>query len=494
MIKLLVVFAVVSSLTGEKIVHRAKRFIEYGPDIAGPFCATRRGGCCPGRIDDCSVPILDTLCYCDRFCNRTRSDCCPDYFSFCFGQERSTPPPLRVACEYRGRPYPPNAKVKINCQQCTCAPDSGSNTGFSFRCSGETCLIRQNIIDAVNDGPYGWQASNYSMFWGMTLEDGMRYRLGTFKPDAEVERMNPIKNQFTNRLPDSFDARVKWPGWVSGVRDQGNCAASWAFSTTALSADRLSIESRGAFKDTLSPQHLLSCNVRGQNGCTGGSLDRAWWFLRKRGVTTEQCYPYSSGLNDQKGRCLLTRTDTSGTCPSRIPFRYESIYQATPPYRLKADEYDIMAEIYNNGPVQATFKVKEDFFMYSSGVYRYSKVVPDSLARDDERRQYHSVRIIGWGVDRQSGRDIKYWLCANSWGENWGENGFFKILRGVNECDIEAFVLGVWGKVEADVELRELLTRYRQERQRESFGARFGEFRRRVSHMRRRSRRHHLTK
>lgn len=95
MIKLLVVFAVVSSLTGEKIVHRAKRFIEYGPDIAGPFCATRRGGCCPGRIDDCSVPILDTLCYCDRFCNRTRSDCCPDYFSFCFGQERSTPPPLR---------------------------------------------------------------------------------------------------------------------------------------------------------------------------------------------------------------------------------------------------------------------------------------------------------------------------------------------------------------------------------------------------------------
>ena len=88
--------ALISGLTGnDEVVHRAKRFIEYGPDIAGPYCETRRGGCCPGRIDDCSVPILDTLCYCDRFCNRTRSDCCPDYFSFCFGQERSTPAPLR---------------------------------------------------------------------------------------------------------------------------------------------------------------------------------------------------------------------------------------------------------------------------------------------------------------------------------------------------------------------------------------------------------------
>ena len=93
-----ILLSLISGLTAgsdDEIVHRAKRFIEYGPDIAGPFCATRRGGCCPGRIDDCSVPILDTLCYCDRFCNRTRSDCCPDYFSFCFGQERSTPPPLR---------------------------------------------------------------------------------------------------------------------------------------------------------------------------------------------------------------------------------------------------------------------------------------------------------------------------------------------------------------------------------------------------------------
>ena len=32
--------------------------------------------------------------------------------------------------------------------------------------------------------------------------------------------------------------------------------------------------------------------------------------------------------------------------------------------------------------------------MYKSGVYSYSQVVPDEMP-GDERRHYHSVRIIG---------------------------------------------------------------------------------------------------
>jgi hypothetical protein len=59
--------------------------------LTGPYCATRyrERVCCTGRQDDCSVPILGTLCYCDDFCkNRTRDeDCCPDYDSFCRGIE-----------------------------------------------------------------------------------------------------------------------------------------------------------------------------------------------------------------------------------------------------------------------------------------------------------------------------------------------------------------------------------------------------------------------
>ena len=58
--------------------------------IPGDYCRSRYNEqrCCEGRNDPCSVPILGTLCYCDRFCNRTdSSDCCPDYFSHCEGLE-----------------------------------------------------------------------------------------------------------------------------------------------------------------------------------------------------------------------------------------------------------------------------------------------------------------------------------------------------------------------------------------------------------------------
>lgn len=66
--------------------------IQATPDYTGlprgPYCAGRYDGgrCCSGRIDECSAPILGTLCYCDEFCNRTREeDCCPDYWSHCRG-------------------------------------------------------------------------------------------------------------------------------------------------------------------------------------------------------------------------------------------------------------------------------------------------------------------------------------------------------------------------------------------------------------------------
>ncbi|KIH63214.1 hypothetical protein ANCDUO_06489 [Ancylostoma duodenale] len=52
----------------------------------------------------------------------------------------------------------------------------------------------------------------------------------------------------------------------------------------------------------------------------------------------------------------------------------------------------------------------------------------------------HAVKIIGWGKEN----DVPYWLVANSWNTDWGENGYFRILRGENHCNIEkAVVIGV---------------------------------------------------
>ena len=49
----------------------------------------------------------------------------------------------------------------------------------------------------------------------------------------------------------------------------------------------------------------------------------------------------------------------------------------------------------------------------------------------------HAIKIIGWGVE--DGTD--YWTVANSWNSDWGDNGFFKIRRGTDECGIESQVV-----------------------------------------------------
>lgn len=122
------------------------------------------------------------------------------------------------------------------------------------------------------------------------------------------------------------------------------------------------------------------------------------------------------------------------------PLRKE-LYKVGPAYRL-GNETDIMREILTSGPVQATMKVYQDFFSYESGIYMHTPIA------ELYESGYHSVRIIGWGEDisTDSGLPIKYWLVVNSWGQEWGENGLFRIRRGINECDIESFVVAVWAK------------------------------------------------
>jgi cathepsin B len=70
------------------------------------------------------------------------------------------------------------------------------------------------------------------------------------------------------------------------------------------------------------------------------------------------------------------------------------------------------------GSVEGSFTVYEDFLTYKSGVYQWSG--------KGKQLGGHAIKILGWGVENGT----PYWLCANSWNESWGDNGYFKILRG----------------------------------------------------------------
>ncbi|XP_014217447.1 uncharacterized peptidase C1-like protein F26E4.3 [Copidosoma floridanum] len=419
--------------------------------LYGSYCASRyeEQRCCPGRQDECSVPILGTLCYCDTFCSDRdgEEDCCPDYRSYCHGDREPLPPaPGNLTqpigeCTYQRKRYKNGDKFKDNCNNCKCS--ALEEDSCKIMCENNECLMSREVIDRINRvEKLGWVARNYSMFWGRTLHEGLQLRTGTINPAHSIYRMNePLRRAYnTEHLPREFDARVRWPDDVKPVSDQGWCGASWAVSSADVVSDRFAIMSKGAERVHLSAQQLVSCNSRNQQACHGGSLDRAWFFTKRFGLVDEKCYPWT-GLPD---RCSVPRKGklTEIGCRSRSSYALrDEYYKVGSVYRL-VNETDIMHEIWTSGPVQATMRVYRDFFNYESGVYVHSSL------SEELPSGYHSVRVIGWGEDPSplTGLPVKFWRVANSWGREWGEDGYFRIIRGTNECEIENFVVGAWAK------------------------------------------------
>ena len=83
---------------------------------------------------------------------------------------------------------------------------------------------------------------------------------------------------------------------------------------------------------------------------------------------------------------------------------------------------EIKTELMTNGPMEVAFDVYEDFMTYKSGIYQHVT---------GARLGGHAVKLVGWGVEN----GVEYWKIANSWNEDWGENGYFRIK--MRECGIE---------------------------------------------------------
>ncbi|KAL3287518.1 hypothetical protein HHI36_001987 [Cryptolaemus montrouzieri] len=408
----------------------------------GPYCALK--GCCPGRLDECSAPILGTLCYCDDFCNQTNvMDCCPDYWSHCRGIPDPIPvpttfkPPEIRACTYQGKTYTFGETVKNNCNLCKC--EQIGNT-VEFLCERNHCMINELIVGTVNrERKYGWTATNYSKFWGKSLDEGIATKLGTLQPERFVRNMNPVKKIYNpNDLPRQFDAYREWPNYLSPIQEQGDCASSWAISTAAVASDRFGIVSKGQETVRLSAQNLISCDIRGQQSCKGGYLDKAWAYIKRYGLVDEDCFPYV----DHDVLCIIDQYGDLATSSCTLPPNgRRSKYVVAPAYRL-GNETDIMFEILKSGPVQATMLVHNDFFSYAGGIYEKTDIV------ESRRTGFLSVRIVGWGEEYTHKGQLKYWKVANSWGTDWGEDGFFRIVRGRDESEIESFVIAAWPEIE----------------------------------------------
>ena len=75
-------------------------------------------------------------------------------------------------------------------------------------------------------------------------------------------------------------------------------------------------------------------------------------------------------------------------------------------------------------------------FYFQSGIYHHidirDKFNPWEITN-------HVVLIVGYGEEQ----GVPYWIVKNSWGTGWGEDGFFRIRRGNDECSIESMAVGI---------------------------------------------------
>jgi cathepsin X len=239
-------------------------------------------------------------------------------------------------------------------------------------------------------------------------------------------------------IPDSFDWRN-----VDGVRYATPsktqqvphiCGSCWAFAATGSLSDRVRIAAKGTPIDiNLSPQTLLNCHTDAGD-CNGGNSLAAYISVYESdtGITDETCTPYEGvdytnwGESDCADRMCKTH-DLYGQSywvnGSRVFVDSYGTVDAT-------DLDALMSEVYAAGPIACYMYAHSDSFEdYTGGI------ITDDTAYDGIT---HVVSLVGWGTDTDLGLD--YWVVRNSFGTYWGEQGYYRVERGINAFNMETGV------------------------------------------------------
>ncbi|KAF5745428.1 cysteine proteinase [Tripterygium wilfordii] len=225
----------------------------------------------------------------------------------------------------------------------------------------------------------------------------------------------------TTDLPEDFDWRER--GAVTAVKNQGSCGSCWSFSTTGalegahfLATGELASLSEQQLVDCdheCDPEEPGSCDA----GCNGGLMNSAFEYtLKAGGLMQEEEYPYTG---TDRGKCKF---DKSKIVASVANFSVVSL-----------DEDQIAANLVKNGPLAVAI----------NAAYMQTYVGGVSCPYICSKRLNHGVLLVGYGSAGYAPirmKDKPYWIIKNSWGENWGESGYYKICRGPNVCGVDSMV------------------------------------------------------
>lgn len=296
--------------------------------------------------------------------------------------------------------------------------------------------------------------------------------------DANKIFIQLMKNRYINlEIPNEFNGKEVWKKFLSPVINQGSCGSCWAFASTSTLSDRFNIQSKGQMNIILSATKILLCNSSGResrinhpeidtskelesqiaslsdSACFGNTLIDAFRYLFLYGTTTEDCVPYNEKLGYERiyqkigsfsdkinlPTCQAVTGIFGDFCSDYFYDSSDNIeggtgsrfYRAYSFYTLDDNEDNIKREIYKWGPVASGMKIYPNFYEFDPKreIYDWNNI--------GEQIGGHAIEIVGWGEDN----NVKFWWVKNSWGKEWGIDGYFRIIRGKNVCEIETNII-----------------------------------------------------
>ena len=223
--------------------------------------------------------------------------------------------------------------------------------------------------------------------------------------------LEPLKGGEYGTFTPTDEDTVDWvaKGAVTAVKNQGSCGSCWSFSTTGSMEGAHFIKTGELL--SLSEQQLVDCSHNGNLGCMGGMMDRAFTWTESHPLETESDYPYQ-GWTIFHG----CREDAS-----KGKVAAQSFVDVTP------QDSDALKAAIAQGPVSVAIQANQKVFQrYSGGI----------ITADCGTKLDHGVLAVGYGTDNGT----PYYKVKNSWGADWGEDGYVRIAitDGAGMCGIQS--------------------------------------------------------
>jgi C1A family cysteine protease len=279
----------------------------------------------------------------------------------------------------------------------------------------------KTVAAAIREANAGW-VSGENFLTSATPEDRalrLGYSPGPGEPtlyEAEQTARAKLASavRSTAGAPSAFDLRnVGGKNYITSVKNQGSCGSCVSFGSVATVEGTMRFRSDNPnLAVDLSEAHLFYCHARQQNRNCGNG----WWVppaldaFKNIGVSDESCYPYVAGDQNCSNLCSDWQSRSVKIT------RWNEITSAA----------QMKEWLSTKGPLVACYTVYDDFYSYQNGVYKH---VTGNVVGG------HCVCCVGY--DDVAG----CWICKNSWGNSFGESGYFRIAYG--DCGIDARMWGV---------------------------------------------------